>query len=90
MSWYETIKLHLGVLIFCLLLFLTATMAGIVRPSLRVLQQRNSHLPQLTWVRSIAGLVGILNLTFIVGLPLYLWRWGAWKLVDGVGPVAVG
>ena len=65
-------------------------MAAVVRPLLRVWQQRNSHLPKLTWVRSIAGLVGILNLTFIVGLPLYLWRWGAWKLVYGVPPVAVG
>ncbi len=88
--WYETIKLHLGILIFCLMLFLTATVAGIVRPLLGLLLGKARQLPKLTWVRTIAGLVGILNLIFIVGLPLYLWRWGAWKLVYGVPPVAMG
>ncbi|HHP7232309.1 MAG TPA: serine hydrolase, partial [Xenococcaceae cyanobacterium] len=88
--WYENIYLHLGLLAFCTIFFLTATFAGIIRPLLRVLQGKKSHLPQLTWVRTVAGLIGILNLIFLIGLPLYLWLWGAWKLAYGVPPVAVG
>lgn len=88
--WYETISLHLGILTFCVLFFLTAAIAGIIRPLVGVLQRKKITTPKLTWVRTLAGLIGIFNLIFIIALPLYLWRWGAWKLVYGVPPVAVG
>ncbi|MGF1478174.1 MAG: serine hydrolase [Cyanophyceae cyanobacterium] len=88
--WYETIGVHLGLLAFCVLFFLTATIAGIIRPLVRALQGEALCPPKLTAARTIAGLIGLLNLIFLVGLPLYLWRWGAWKLVYGVPPVAVG
>ena len=87
--WYETITVHLGILIFCTLFFLTATIAGIVRPLLRVLRGKADSLPKFTLARTVAGSIGLLNLVFIIGLPLYLWRWGAWKLVYGVPSVAV-
>ena len=86
--WYETIWVHLGILAFCALFFLTATIAGIIRPLIRLLRRKKITSPKLTWVRTLAGLVGLFNLIFLVGLPLYLWRWGAWKLVYGVPPVA--
>ena len=88
--WYETIRVHLGILIFCTIFFLTATVAGIIRPLLRVLQGKANNLPKFTIARTVAGLIGLLNLIFLIGLPLYLWRWGAWKLVYGVPTVAVG
>ena len=88
--WYETIRVHLGILIFCTIFFLTATIAGIIRPLLRVLQGKANNLPKFTIARTVAGLIGLLNLIFLIGLPLYLWRWGAWKLVYGVPTVAVG
>ena len=37
------------------------------------------------WV--LAGVVGTLNLVFIIGFPLSLWLYGFWRLVYGV-PVA--
>ena len=88
--WYETIWVNLGILAFCVLFFLTAAIAGIIRPLIRLLRRQKIATPKLTWVRTLAGLIGILNLIFIIGLPLYLWRWGSWKLVYGVPPVAVG
>lgn len=88
-SWYETIKLHVGLLALCAIFFLTATIAGIIRPLLRIFSQKKIPSPKLTWVRTVAGAIGMLNLIFLIGLPLYLWRWGAWKLVYGVPPVAV-
>jgi hypothetical protein len=72
------------------LFFLTAAIAGLIRPLVRVLRRKKITTPKLTWVRTLAGLIGIFNLIFIIALPLYLWRWGAWKLVYGVPPVAVG
>jgi CubicO group peptidase (beta-lactamase class C family) len=88
--WYETIWLHLGILAFCMLLFFTATIAGIIRPLIRFLRRKKIATPKLAWVRNLAGLIGLLNLIFIIGLPLYLWRWGSWKLVYGVPTVATG
>ena len=88
--WYETIKVHLGLLAFSAIFFLTATIAGIIRPIIGLLRRKIIHTPKLTWVRTVAGLIGMLNLIFLIGLPLYLWWWGAWKLVYGVPPVAVG
>lgn len=88
--WYETIWLHIGILAFCILFFLTATIAGIIRPLIRLLRRKKIATPRLAWVRTLAGLIGLLNLVFIIGLPLYFWRWGAWKLVYGVPPVATG
>ena len=88
--WYETIWVHLGILAFCVLFFLTAAIAGIIRLLIRLLGRKKITTPKLIWVRTLAGLIGIFNLIFIIGLPLYLWRWGAWKLVYGVPPVAVG
>jgi hypothetical protein len=86
--WYETISVHLGIFAFCLLFFLTATITGIVRPTIRFLRRNKISTPKLIWVRTLAGLISVLNLIFIIGLPLYLWRWGAWKLVYGVPAIA--
>ncbi|WP_081942729.1 serine hydrolase [Myxosarcina sp. GI1] len=90
MPWYETITVQLGILIFCAIFFLTAIVAGIIRPLLRILSKRTVHTPKLTWVRTLAGAIALLNLVFLIGLPLYLWLWGPWKLAYGVPPVAVG
>lgn len=86
--WYETFWVHTGILVFCLLFFLTATITGVVRPLIRLLKRKKIATPKLAWVRTLAGAIALLNLIFIIGLPLYLWRWGAWKLVYGVPPVA--
>ena len=87
--WYETIGVQLGLFAFCVIFFLSAIVGGIIHP-FRVLQGKALHPPKLTAARTVASLLGILNLIFLIGLPLYLWRWGAWKLVYGVPPVAVG
>ena len=88
--WYETIWVHLGILVFCMVFFLTGAIAGIIRPLIRLLRGQKIATSELTWVRTLAGAIGILNLIFMIGLPLYLWRWGSWKLVYGVPPLAVG
>lgn len=88
--WYETITIHLGVLAFCVIFFLSAIITGIIRPILGVLPQKKIPTPKSYLTRSLAGSISILNLLFLIGLPLYLWWWGGWKLVYGVPPIVVG
>jgi hypothetical protein len=48
---------------------------------------RVKQQPSRAWI--FAGLVGILNLVFLIGLPLSLWLYGVWKLVYGVPAFAI-
>jgi CubicO group peptidase (beta-lactamase class C family) len=83
--WYETAWVHIGWLGFCVLLFLSAVCVWPILPLIHRLQGKPFKLDRKhgrAW--SIAGLVGILNLVFVIGLPGSLWLYGAWKLAYGV------
>ncbi|MBE9212271.1 serine hydrolase [Plectonema cf. radiosum LEGE 06105] len=88
--WYETTWMQLGIIAFCTIVFLLASIIWTIRPLIRRFRGK-SFLPNgrhnTAW--AIAGLVGTLNLVFIVGLPLSLWIIGLWKLVYGVPAVVV-
>ena len=83
--WYETIGIHLGLLAFSVILFLSAIIQSLLR-----IRGKTLDPSKLTSARVLASLIGLFNLTFLIGLPLYLWQWGAWKLVYGVPAIAVG
>ncbi|MBD2744943.1 serine hydrolase domain-containing protein [Coleofasciculus sp. FACHB-1120] len=88
--WYETAWVQLGVLGFCVLVFLSAFFIWPIRPLIRRLRGKNFQIerqPSRAWL--LAGLVGTLNLVFIIGLPLSLWVYGAWKLAYGVPVFAI-
>jgi len=89
--WYETIWFHLTIMGICLVLFATAAIAWIILPLLRRLFQgkQGPPAPWLYSARGLAGTVGLLNLVFLIGLPLYLWYLGAWKLAYGMPTVAI-
>lgn len=88
--WYENIKVHLVILVFCIIFFFSATVTSIIQVLQFILRNKTKHQPKLNLAHILAGFIGILNLIFLIGLPLYLWQWGAWKLVYGVPPLAVG
>ena len=95
--WYETVAFHLAVLTFCAVFFATAAMSWLVRPAVNQLRGWLAKAPlkaaltwdRLAWPYRVAGLVGLLNAVFLVGLPLALWLIGGWRLAYGV-PVSIG
>lgn len=88
--WYANVWLHLGIIAACAVLFLSA---AIVYPGsslvhwLRRKQFRLERQESKAW--QLAGLTGMLNLVFLIGLPLSLWLMGVWKLVYGVPAIVV-
>lgn len=89
-SWYEGIWVQLGIVVFCAIVFLSASFMYPIIPIIRRLQGKSAKLERefnAAWV--IAGLVATLNLVFLIGLPLSLWLIGFWKLVYGVPTVVV-
>ncbi|GAB4379435.1 MAG: serine hydrolase [Elainellaceae cyanobacterium] len=88
--WYETIWAQLGLLGFCALFFLSACIAWLIRPLIQRLQGKSSNAEHpLGWALRIAGLIGLLNLAFLIGFPLSLWLMGVWKLAYGMPPIAI-
>ncbi|MGK7950692.1 MAG: hypothetical protein AB4368_18415 [Xenococcaceae cyanobacterium] len=88
--WYENIKLHLVLLAFCSLWFIVAAGTGLIQAVRLISGNKSRYIPKLNLTRILAEAIAILNLIFLVGLPLYLWLLGGWKLVYGVPPVVVG
>jgi hypothetical protein len=87
--WYETIWVQLGLVGFCALVFLTACFMWPIRPLIRRLRGKRQVSRRLSGAWFLAGLIGTLNLVFLIGFPLSLWLIGAWKLVYGVPAVVV-
>ncbi len=90
LPWYETIPFQLSLAGFCAVLFLSAGITWLVRSlSRRFRKQRfqDDRLTRLAWL--VAGLVGILNLVFLIGLPLVAWQIGVWKLLYGVPAIII-
>jgi CubicO group peptidase (beta-lactamase class C family) len=88
--WYEIIWTQLGVLGACIVVFLSAVYVSPLRPLWRAWQGKSSPLKRshrAPW--RLAGIVSLLNLIFIVGLPLVVWLNTPWKLVYGVPPAAI-
>ncbi len=87
--WYETIWVQIGIAGFCAVVFLSACIIWPIRPFIRRLRGKRSQVERrLHRAWSLAGLVGTLNLVFLVGFFLSLWLIG-WKLVYGVPTVVV-
>ncbi len=87
-SWYETLWVQLGLILACGLLFLSAVIVYLILP----LAHRWQHIPnkhrQAASPLILAGFTGLLNLLFLISLPLSLWLIGIWKLVYGeVDPI---
>lgn len=88
--WYEAIWMQLGWLGFCVVFFLSACILWVIRPLIQLLRHKPlAAANRLNWALRTAGLVGTLNLVFLIGLPLYLWSMGVWKLVYGVPPIMI-
>ncbi len=90
-AWYESVWVQLGLIGFCTLFFLSSCVAWLLRPLIqRWRGKQTQEKEQLTWALRLAGAIGALYLVFLIGLPLYFWSIGIWKLAYGVPPVAVG
>ena len=83
--WYETVWFQLGVVGFCVLVFLSSAIIWPIIPLIRRLRGKRFQVKRqlsVAWV--LAGLVGTLNLVFLIGFPLSIWLYGFWRLVYGV------
>lgn len=81
--------MQLGLLGFCVLVFVSAFFIWLIRPLIRRLRGKPSQIerqPSRAWL--LAGLVGTLDLVFLINLPLSLWLYGGWKLAYGVSAIA--
>lgn len=87
--WYETIWVQLGLVGFCTVFFLSACVVWLIRPLIQQIRGKRFKRHHFNWALNLAGIVGLLNLIFLIGLPLYLWLIGVWKLVYGVPTVAI-
>lgn len=84
-AWYENLWFHAGLLAIATLLFFSGLWIYPLHPTVRRLQGKPFAMP-LADARAwkIAGTTSSLNLTFLVGFPLSLWLYGAWKLAYGM------
>ncbi len=75
---------------FGAVLFLSTGVTWLVRSlSHRFRKQRfqDDRFTRLAWL--VSGLVGLLNLVFLIGLPLVAWRIGVGKLWYGVPAIII-
>ncbi|MCA1994061.1 MAG: serine hydrolase [Coleofasciculus sp. S288] len=82
-AWYETIPFQLGLVGFYAVLFLSAGIAWLVYKQ----RSQKRRFIQLAWL--VAGLVGTLNLVFLIGFPLAVWLIGIWNLLYGVPAILI-
>ncbi|MEP0914412.1 beta-lactamase family protein [Leptolyngbya sp. GB1-A1] len=85
-SWYETIWVQFGLIAFCAVIFLSAAIVWPIAPLIRRLQGEPFQVERRfseAWL--LSGLIGTLNLVFLIGFSLSLWLIGVWKIVDFIG-----
>ncbi|MES1026431.1 serine hydrolase [Gloeocapsa sp. BRSZ] len=87
--WYETSWVQLGLLGFCVVVFLSAALIYPIAPLIRRLRGKRFQGRQLRWAWILAGLIGTLNLVFLIGFPVSIWLYGFWRLVYGVPTVTI-
>ncbi|MBD2307764.1 serine hydrolase [Chroococcidiopsis sp. FACHB-1243] len=88
--WYETVWVQLGIVGFCAVMFLSAAIIYPILPLIRRWRGKQFRVERrLSQAWILAGLIGTLNLVFLIGFPLSLWLYGVWKLVYGVPVVAI-
>jgi hypothetical protein len=87
--WYETVWVQLGIAAFCAIVFLSACIVWPIGYIFNLIRgQASLNRQKKTFALVIAGVLGTLNLVFLIGLPLSLWLTG-WKLAYGVPTIVV-
>jgi len=81
LRWYETTVFQLGLIGFFVLVFLSACVVNL----LPVFGLQLLHIPQSSQL--LAGLTSALNLVFLVGLAVAVFKIDQWEFVYGVPPV---
>jgi CubicO group peptidase (beta-lactamase class C family) len=84
LSWYETLAFHRVLVIFFILVFLSACIPWLSTQQIRSLQvQRSVVLDMSNLARMLAGLMSTLNILFLVGIAVALQKY-FWELRYGV------
>jgi CubicO group peptidase (beta-lactamase class C family) len=83
LRWYETTVFQLGLIGFFVMVFLSACIVNL----LPVLGLQLLHMPQSSQL--LAGLTSALNLVFLVGLALAVFKIDQWEFVYGVPLVLI-
>ncbi|MBE9193518.1 serine hydrolase [Gloeocapsopsis crepidinum LEGE 06123] len=87
--WYETSWVQLGLLGFCVVVFLSAAVIYPILPLIRRLRGKRQRQQKLRWAWILAGLIATLNLVFLIGFPVSIWLYGFWRLVYGVPAITI-
>ncbi|PIG91828.1 serine hydrolase [Gloeocapsopsis sp. IPPAS B-1203] len=87
--WYERVWVQLGVVGFCAVVFLSAAIIYLIVPLIQRLRSKRQRRQKLCWAWILAGLIGTLNLVFLIGFPISIWLYNFWRLVYGVPAVAI-
>ncbi|MBE9127724.1 MULTISPECIES: serine hydrolase domain-containing protein [unclassified Coleofasciculus] len=82
LSWYETLWFQIGWLVFCLLIFVSATIIWLIG----YWRHRRQSGKWARWAKLLAVLVSVLNLVFVIGLGLVTWL-EMWQFLYGL-PIA--
>jgi CubicO group peptidase (beta-lactamase class C family) len=89
LHWDETSDFQFVAMSFFLVMFVSAVIVSPIGHRLRRSHAKlqSTHLAQWAWL--VAGLVGTLNLAFLLGLSLTLWLSGPTGLVYGLSPLTI-
>ncbi len=89
LAWFETVRFNLLLLGGCVLVFLSMGVAQLITLYRRWRKHGSSQSRTLRWAMHLAGLMGGLNLLFIIGIGLTLALTDFWVLYEGMPLLAL-
>ncbi|EGJ35250.1 MULTISPECIES: hypothetical protein [Moorena] len=90
LAWYETLVLQVGLVGFCVLIFLWGCLVWLIRPLISRKNQSLSLVSRHTrLVELIIGLISILNLCFFSGMGIAISIIDFWEFFFGIPPVMI-
>lgn len=89
LAWYETITLQKLLLGFDSLIFISAFFVWLINPLLRKPKQSSQVSPLTRIVQLLMGLIGGLNLCFLLGMLLVMLNINYWEFFFGMPAVVI-
>ncbi|NET86367.1 MAG: serine hydrolase [Moorea sp. SIO1F2] len=90
LAWYETLVLQLGLVVFCVIIFLWGCLVWLIRP---LISRKNKTLALVSrhtrLVEFIIGLISVLNLCFLIGMGIAISTIDFWEFFLGIPPVMI-
>ncbi|MBV8882842.1 MAG: serine hydrolase [Chroococcidiopsidaceae cyanobacterium CP_BM_RX_35] len=88
--WYETVDFQQGIVGFCILMFLSACRVWPIEPLMLHWRGRSFQVSRFTRVMQfLIGAIGILNLSFLIGMLLVTLQIDYWEFFFGMPPITI-